>query len=393
MGACFVYMKLQLKRTCKTIPSFLAGAIVLAALLGTIALSASKVIYGEAVTGRISVGVVLPEEDEVASLALSMLSSMDSVKSVCDFVYLEADEGRSRLSNGDLNVLMVVPEGFVKDIMQGVNTPVTVVLPENAGMETMIFKELADAGAKTLSVAQAGIYGADEFCMIHGLVDSIPEVESALNRLYMKYALPREDYFRNYQVSAAGDVTMIQYYGISAMVLLLLFCGIPASSVVKPDSLILQQKLKLIGVGRKTMVFSRMVSVAFLMMLILALAGGILSAMEWIQISWWQAGWAIFICFAAASLVVLAYEAAGSQMAGVMLVFLSSVVMMFLSGGFIPMVFLPQGFAEISAFLPSTWLIQAMKPFLAGGLSWMLALKLCLLIAGSYAAAVLVRRR
>lgn len=393
MNARFVYMKLQLKRTCKNLLYFLAGAIVLAVLLGTIAFSASKVLYGDAAVGRITVGVVLPRDDMVAAKALSMLSSMDSVKSICDFVYLEETKGRQQLETGELYALMVAPDGFVQDIMRGINTPVTVIFPRNPGMEALIFKELTDAGARTLSVAQAGIYGADEFCQIHGMVDSIPQVEAALNSLYMGYALPREDYFRNYKVSAAGDVTMIQYYGISAMVLLLLLCGIPAASIVKPERQVLQQKLKMIGIGRGTIVLARMAAVAFLLLLVLGLTAGILMGMGVLEFRWSLAGLGMLICLAVAAMVVFAYEAAGSQIAGVMLVFLASVTMMFLSGGFIPTVFLPQGFVKLSSWMPSTLLIHAMKFFLVEGISVIMVVKLSLLAVGFYGAAVVVRRQ
>ncbi len=73
-----------------------AGAIVLMAMLGTIAFAASKLLYGETTLERVTIGVVLPQEDRFAKQLVRMLGSLDSVKSVCDFAYLderEAEDG------------------------------------------------------------------------------------------------------------------------------------------------------------------------------------------------------------------------------------------------------------------------------------------------------------
>ena len=58
MRTFLTYFKLELKRTLKSIPYFLAGAIVLVLLAGTIAFSASKMLYGDKALGKIIVGVV-----------------------------------------------------------------------------------------------------------------------------------------------------------------------------------------------------------------------------------------------------------------------------------------------------------------------------------------------
>ena len=52
MAAKLVYLKLELKRALKRLPHMAAGAIVLMAMLGTIAFAASKLLYGETTLER-----------------------------------------------------------------------------------------------------------------------------------------------------------------------------------------------------------------------------------------------------------------------------------------------------------------------------------------------------
>ena len=155
MSARLVYLKLELKRACKKLPHIIAGAIVLLLLAVTVAFLASRMLYGDQAAGRITVGVVLPEGDAVAQKAVAMVSSLESVKSICDFEYMDKEEGVRKLKDGQLYAVMEVPEGFVQDIMNGTNTPVRIILPRGAGLESRIFKELTDAGAKTLGASQA----------------------------------------------------------------------------------------------------------------------------------------------------------------------------------------------------------------------------------------------
>ncbi len=157
MRTFLIYLQMECKRTLKSIPYVLTGAIVLVLLAGAIAFSAGKLLYGDRAVGRIKVGVVMPEDDALAGMAMRMVSSLDSVKSLCDFTYVEAAQGRRQLKDGELLALLEIPDGLVEGIMDGSNVPVTVVLPDNAGLEAAVFKELTGAGSSLLKTAQGSM--------------------------------------------------------------------------------------------------------------------------------------------------------------------------------------------------------------------------------------------
>lgn len=361
MSARLVYLKLELKRACKKLPHIAAGAIVLILLAGTVAFLASKLLYGEKAAGRITVGVVLPEGDVLAEKAVAMASSLESVKSICDFAYIDKEAGIKELKAGNIYALMEVPQDFVQNIMNGTNTPVRIILPGGAGLEGRIFKELTDAGAKTLGASQAGIYAGDDLCIMEGMTDSISKLEADLNRIFIGYSLPRTDYFRNVQVTATGDVDSIHFYGISAAVLFLILCAIPASAYLAPSGQVMRQKLKLIGVGNATVIGVRILGLGMLMAAIafpvLAAAGGL----GWVTWSLTGILSIAAVCLSASSMTVLLYQAAGSLMGGVMLLFLAATVMHFLSGGFLPLVFLPASFQAAAPVLPSYIFMEGVK--------------------------------
>ena len=388
MGARLTYMRLELKRAWKRFPQMAAGAIALMILMGAVALLAGRILYGESAVGRITVGVVLPDEDSLSKRAVSMLSSLESVKSLCDFTYLDQEEAEEKLRSGELYAVMKVPEDFVKDIVNGANTPVTVILPKSAGAESRIFKELADAGAGTLSAAQAGIYAGDELLSLYDRADSVSRLEEDLNRIYLYYSLPRMDYFRQIRVSATGDVDTAAFYGISMAALSLLLCAVPVSAYLAPEKNVMKQKLMLLGVGRGTIVASKILGMGSLMA-----AVGFLTAAAAVLRGWLE--WKIMMLpalglsfLAAAAFVVFVYEAAGSLLGGVMLLFILSIAMHFASGGFLPSVFLPAVFRKVAAVLPSRILMEGIQMAVTARWSFLTAGKLCLLTAAGFLAAV-----
>ena len=157
MRTFLVYVKLELKRALRFLPWIAAGAMVLAGLLGSIALFAFRTVESGAKLDKLKVGVVVPEEDGLAKKAVSMLGTLDSVESICQFVFTEEADGKKRIEAGEFACLMEVPEDFVGSIIDGSNHPVTIWFPRPLGVEEQVFKELAEAGARTLSSAQAGI--------------------------------------------------------------------------------------------------------------------------------------------------------------------------------------------------------------------------------------------
>lgn len=393
MTARLVYLKLELKRACKKLPHMAAGAIVLMVMLGTIAFAASKLLYGEPTLGRITIGVVLPQEDRVAKQLVRMLGSLDSVKSLCDFAYLDEREADRRLKEGELFGVMTVPEGMVQGIMDGTNTPVTITLPRDNALESRVFKELTEAGARTLGSAQAGIYAGGLLLENGGFSSEIGRLEEDLNRIYMAYSLPRADYFANVRVSATGDVTPLQFYGISAFILYLLLAAIPVSGYLAPESRVMSQKLSLLGVGPWAATASRIAGMGLLLLAAGLPVAAVSVKLGLMDISWFMFPALILMCLAASAMIVCFYEAAGTLMGGVMLLFLSAVILLFLSGGFLPSVFLPEPVRRLAAFLPTTALMNGAKMMVTGAYRSAAWLHMAVLGAAAYALAVGVRRR
>lgn len=393
MAAKLVYLKLELKRALKRLPHMAAGAIVLMAMLGTIAFAASKLLYGETTLERVTIGVVLPEEDRIARQLVRMLGTYDSVRSVCEFSFMDSSEAEKQLRDGEIFGIMNVPEGLVQGIINGTNIPVTITLPQGNALKNRVFKELTSAGARTLGSAQAGIYAGDQLLLNYDLAGGISQLEADLNRIYMAYSLPRADLFEHVKVSATGDVDTLEFYGISAFVLYLLLAAIPVSGYLAPESRVMSQQLSLAGIGPWMATAARLAGLGAL--LLAAALPAALGALKFgvLEFSWLLLPALAAVCLAAAALVLFCYEAAGTLMGGVMLLFLGAVLLLFLSGGFLPLVFLPAQVRSLAPFLPTTTLMNGAKMIVTGAYGLAGWLQLAVMTAAFYSLTVGVRRR
>ena len=393
MAAKLVYLKLELKRALKRLPHMAAGAIVLMAMLGTIAFAACMLLYGETTLERVTIGVVLPEEDRIARQLVRMLGTYDSVRSVCEFSFMDSSEAEKQLRDGEIFGIMNVPEGLVQGIINGTNIPVTITLPQGNALENRVFKELTSAGARTLGSAQAGIYAGDQLLLNYDLAGGISQLEADLNRIYMAYSLPRADLFEHVKVSATGDVDTLEFYGISAFVLYLLLAAIPVSGYLAPESRVMSQKLSLAGIGPWMATAARLAGLGAL--LLAAALPAALGALKFgvLEFSWLLLPALAAVCLAAAALVLFCYEAAGTLMGGVMLLFLGAVLLLFLSGGFLPLVFLPAQVRSLAPFLPTTTLMNGAKMIVTGAYGLAGWLQLAVMTAAFYSLTVGVRRR
>ena len=266
MSQRLTYLRLEIKRALLRLPQLAAGAVLLLLFLGLAAGFAGERLYGDSAFGRMTIGVVLAEEDEQEKMLVQMLSHMESVESICDFQYMTEEEAEEAFQKHQICGALYLPEGLIQGIMNGSNPPIQVRL-EGGGLEKRIFKELTQAGARILGAAQAGIYAGDQLLHEYEMDERIGQLEQELNEIYINNSLSRESLFQERQVSATGDLSPLQFYGASILILYLLFLAVPVSSYLKPESTVMAQKLKLLGIGAWTGTAARLAGLWILMVI------------------------------------------------------------------------------------------------------------------------------
>ncbi len=375
MRNTLVLWKLELKRTFLLMPAMLLEAGILLIILCTIAFGVGKLLYKDSSIVKIDVAIIEEEENPLTELAVNYVHGMESISKSCKFTIVTKEEGFSMLEDGKAAAVIYLPEGMIEGILNGNNVPAQVFFPEDAGIESALLKELADAGIQMLRVAQAEIYGVYDTAKNYGALGRISALEADIDMYNLAFALDRLALFKTQHLSATGSLTFLQYGISSGSIFFLLLIGMACYPMMQPYPDALRRQLKRSGIGIGRQCFGKwlcgLCSIAVSSLFFLFLIKGIMAMLgysAWLpEIGFRQAGTAVIILICIATLIFMIFQMTDSGSAAILILFFLSTVMIYFSGGIIPSAFLPKAVQGIGKFLPTAYLIEAAGSMYLGG--------------------------
>lgn len=382
-----ILWRLELKRTMKLLPAMLLEAAALLAVIGGIAFGVTKLLYQDSSAVQITVAVIEEEKNPLTDLVLNYVQGMESIADSCRFTVVSEKKGFSMLQDGTAAAALVLPGGMVEGIMNGNNVPVQVYFPEDAGVESALLKELTDAGVQMLRVAQAEIYGVYDTAKTYDAMEHLSVMEMEIDKYNLAFALDRLALFRTQEVSATGNLSIVQYAAASGVIFFFLLFGMACYPIMQSYSAALQKQLKRQGVNVGMQCFGKwlcglcsmiagFVCFGFLIKAALKLTGHT----AWLpKMGIRQMGVYFVILLCITTFVFMIFRLADSETsdngtanggtAAILLLFFLSVIMVYFSGGFLPSVFLPEIIQKIGRFLPTAYLIEAAGSLYPGTVS------------------------
>lgn len=359
----FCFLKLQLKKAFYYFPQIILGEFILLLVVGAVVFSASKLLYQEDKKEKLTIALAMPEDSKSEKWMMSIVEQMGSVKENCNFVEVKENEALKMVKDGQAYAAIVLPENFLNGIISGENIPTEIYL-SSSPLEKQLIQLFTQSGAASLAAAQSGIYTLSDFAREQNKPELIPKIEEDLNRRYIQFALNREDYFKYIQLNATGELSVMQYYIGSGIVLFLLFSLLAFGNILKSENEAFYFKLKIVGITPFQFVAAKVITVFIPLFLISCIALIVCTILGYFS------DFSFFIPFVLALLIVIftiscygvfLFLIAKTSFSAGLCVFLSTIVMLFLSGGFIPSVLLPDSFSFIAKFIPTTAMIHSVN--------------------------------
>ena len=134
-------------------------------------------------------------------------------------------------------------------------------------------------------------------------------------------------------------------------------------------------KLYQAGIGSQHIALGKILSVALTLFILLfsaVLVFVLLNAMNILSVRF-RLPAALFntaaVCLCAAGVIVFIISLTSGRSGGILLLFIASTVMCFISGCFVPELFLPDALKEISNYLPSTHMLRLMTDMIQNRIS------------------------
>lgn len=363
-------IRLECKRIFNISPSVGLQLMVLCAAVLFMAVFGPRLLNQDKLNGKIQVGILIQQDNSLTDFALELLWNMENMKSTCTFYRMESMQEAK-----DMDAVLVFPPGMVESILSGQNIPGTVYLYGKDGIRDILTRELLQSGISVLSSAQAQIYSAYLLLNQYGRTDRLEEVQNHVNLSNLNLALNHDRIWKTVRFGATGELSEEVHFLSSGTVLYLLLMGLNCCFLVSPDNRLLAGMLKRRGYTAAKQVIARILAVLLFLLGSFCVLLPILKIC--IRVMQKTAEFENIIIFdtsgmpgpgvllqllllllLASVMIVWALEMADSVSGMVLGLTLGSFVLLFISGGFYPSVFLPETLQKAGRLLPGQELIR-----------------------------------
>lgn len=358
MKTWIAFFIVECKRTWKTLLKSIGSFCACLLLTAVLVAAFSAIMQNAQVFQKVNIGIAIPEGESISRLATQYISSMDSVRSVCDFYYLDEQESVEQLKQGTLQAVVVLPEGFYHDVQVGINPPAQIYFPKDAAQNTQVFEELVTAGVSFLQTAEAGVYAALDTASYYGVELQGAGLGNTIAYLFAHQMLKRDSVYSARMLSTMGNLSVAEYYYAAGLVILLMMCGIQFGFLYGKRNRSVEDKLKIRGVGS-----IRQSVVKILVMTEFLYVTGLLYYFAGIGVAGWTKTYFVFyqgttwyalllLCLGIAIYFHVLYELSGSSSQAAVFVFAVNVITIIGAGVLIPEAYQGKEIAGISHFLP-----------------------------------------
>lgn len=351
------YLLLYSKRLLKILPFVI---VVTSILFGSLAVAfrvVKEMDENDAMNVKFRIGVVGTAEDRYLSLGLAAFQSMDSTRYSIELVSMNEEEAKRQMRTRNIAAYVVFPDGFMEAALRGEIMPVQYV--STAGgvdMIALIKDEITIMVEQILYESQRGTNGVGEALWDNDLVKLSGKHMDGIAMEYVELALKRGKLYSARELGIGNGLDMNGYLLSSLTVLfLLLLCMGYAPFMIRADRS-MEQLLASRRIGPVKQ------GAAEFFLYFISLLGLALAAVLLIHASDVLKGYnlgpgavlkllPVVLCVAAWS--YLCYEISRNIVGGVLLLFLSAVVMAFVGGCMYPAYFFPESLQTIGSILPA----------------------------------------
>lgn len=290
----------------------------------------------------LNIAIVNNDTNPLTSTVIKMATQQESLTTTLSITIVN---DRAELTD-DYTAVITLPDGFLESIMSGENLAPTVELTTSSPMETMIVRQMADAGTRYLSSGQAGIYGVLRATDYGADMsdDDYSKLILSINLVFLDVFIQRLDMFQPIALTLAGPLSILQYVISSLVVTLLLMYGFLFHATVARS-----KKLSQLFYQKKSVATSAFF--ACFSSIFLAQLGIFLLIVLLLKINLSLTGLILCLLFAC---LTTAFSMAVSSLLrspfSAVFSIVSVLIMALISGGIFPLEMLPASFETISAF-------------------------------------------
>lgn len=363
----------------------------------------SHVLYSQKNVQTFTLAIVDLEDSEWTKMIIDTVNQMESITKLCDIQVLPKEKAKKQLDKGEVTAIITIPPQFVEDVMKGKNTPLTIEKKDGTLLESIVADELVSAAAKLLSAAQAGIYttldayemlGSDGGAKYEKLMQEI-------NIIFTKEMLGRHNLFEVKEVVATKNMAPLQHYILSGFIAMMLLGLMLVMEVIEPfNRQEILMRYSVAKVKAEKLILSKIISLSLFNVGVGGIILGsvaILSKLSGLEIEWslsLQGIMGILLCAVSlASVSMIIGMLLKGKDAYSLFIFMIAATMTFLSGGIIPVAYLPQAISKLKLFTYNAYALELLKPLVGIESQWITYVQVILMIMVCFIMGIMMLKR
>lgn len=330
-----LYLKLFFMEYKKILLGFFVAFLICGFVYGAISYIESR----KSLVEKFSLGVVVEDESKYLDVLLGIMKEREDLSSILEFKILSEKDAKELLASNKIPCYIFIPKGFVHSIRTGENNNIILVGNKNDAIKYNISEILVKSGVAFLSSSQSGIYSTLDFAYKSDIDENIinDKIVMDINLEFGKELLGYLSYYDQKTVFPTGSLPIKTHYIYSFVTFFILINCIPLYSKLK---YILQANIfyrsKALGSNIYKYMFNIFISL-FLFVLIFSSPAFFIFGIKTIPIVFCICSFLLF------STVIFKDSTSFANF-----FFITSIFMLFVSGGILPKVFLPKILSLIS---------------------------------------------
>lgn len=347
------YFVLKLKSCIKAFGKSAAGLFFVVILLIAGVLGIGLGFQNQQILQKVKVAVVIPESETLINKGVQFLSAMDSIESICEFYYMEEEEAKEALEDGDLQVVIILPVNFYQDVYSGENTPAEILMTEGNQVSYQVFEELLITGVSYLQISEAGVYAVLDGSIGEDTLMGRSKIGDYVADKYIMALFDRMDMYEEKTVSSFGVVDFSEYALIMILLCMLLLIGTNFSVLYKENEKAVERKLRAEGMSPFLLSITKVAIISVPLWGLWSISYSVVcifSSIFDLGILWWDIRcifYGFILSISVAAFYHLIYELSGNGAQGSILLLIINIGMLLCSGIILPSSY----FHEVVAFL------------------------------------------
>jgi ABC-2 type transport system permease protein len=313
-------------------------------------------------TPKIEFGVSDLDNSVYSKLLLEYFKESESFSSYIQIVEGNNEKIEDLFYQNELDLYIVIPEGFAENMLYLNHIPVKVMINTNDITKAIVLKNLLESYEKYISAVEINCVGLYDVMLLSGIGESLAsKVNYDISYDLIFTALGKEKFFKYSEISGFPHTNLLTYYILSLITMIIIYTSLHVGfQILKEKRNGIFKRMHTIGIPTTVILFEKIVVSVFTLtiplIVMLTISAVIIKEINLLKL------FAFIFCGVIVCLTFfitfsgIFYRIQNYMMAGNLISFFWCII----GGGIIPIMFLPGNLVKLSKFTPNYWFMKIM---------------------------------